>query len=154
MALLAMLARDETTKGIAVPDRKRIARETGRFRTPRGLPVRAISTGGPTRMASRGVDFERLMLDEAGIETLARTRNSELQHADARRAPAVRSLPGAAQASPRQGEGSRKRRTAEDPVPDAAGLVFRTRLKRAIPDDLAGYVAGIGDPRTQRLPTG
>ncbi|MDX8462674.1 TfuA-like protein [Mesorhizobium humile] len=139
-ALLRLLARGEQ----AAPDRQAVKRAMGDFRSRRGLmrQTDVVDWARDNGMDLPGLD--RMIEDDAAVETLARDRDAELHRAILDRLrelglyPDYRDKALARQRAP----------SLSAPVPRAllAAWFFEKRLGRAVPRDIDDYAISIGLP--------
>jgi hypothetical protein len=145
-ALLQSLSRDEAARTDLRPTRKDIARATMKFRSPRGLRRQSDVERWSAENDIGAARFAQLMADRSRLEELARLRDADLQEVmldELRLENIYPKLRRRARAK------ARALAAGDAPHPKAppSALVawyFGARLKGPVPDDLAGYAAGIG----------
>ncbi|TPJ28116.1 TfuA-like protein [Mesorhizobium sp. B2-7-2] len=144
-ALLRLLARGEQ----AAPDRQAIKRAMGEFRSRRRLMRQADVVDWARENGTDIAAIERMIGDDAVVETLARERDAELHRAILDRLRELGLYPGYRdKALVRQRSPS-----LSAPVPRALIAVwfFERRLGRAVPRDIDDYAISIGLPGIDRF---
>lgn len=146
-ALLHQLARGEED---AAPGQKAVKSAMAEFRSQRGL-VRQADVVGWTR--ENGTDLtglDRMIVDKAGVETLARNRDADLHQGMLDR---LRELD--FYADLRAHALAKQRYSASPsvrlPRPLLAAWYFEKRLGQPVPGDLADYAASIGLASVEKL---
>lgn len=139
-ALLRLLARSEDD---AAPDRQAIKRATGEFRTRRGLMRQADVANWARENGTDLAGVERLVADNARIETLARARDADLRQGMLDRLRELDRFAGY-----RERALARQRLPARLPasMPRAllAAWYFEKHLGLPVPEDLANHAASLG----------
>jgi hypothetical protein len=141
-ALLRMLARGEAD---GTPDRRAVRRATDTFRSSRGLMRQSDLADWARDNGTDVAGLERMLTDNARVETLAREYDAEL-HRDI--LDRMRELD--LYASCRESALARRRASLSVPrspsMPRAllAAWYFEKRLGLAVPEDLVDYAASIG----------
>ena len=144
-ALLRLLARDEH----AAPDRQAVKRAMGDFRSRRGLMRQTDVIGWARDNGTDLAGLDRMIEDEAVVETLARDRDADLHRAILDRLRELGLYPGyrdkalARQRSP----------SLSAPAPRAllAAWFFEKRIGREVPRDIGDYAISIGLPGIERF---
>ncbi len=139
-ALLRLLARND---GGATPDRETIRRAMGDFRSRRGLMRQADVVEWTRENGTDLAGLERMIADDAAVETLARDRDAELHWAMLDR---LREL--GLYADYRNGALAKRRHSSSTSGPQPRTLLlawyFEKRMGEPVPRDLADYAASIG----------
>jgi hypothetical protein len=139
-ALLLLLARSEDD---AAPDRQAVKRTTGEFRTRRGLMRQADVANWARENGTDLAGVERIVADNAGIETLARARDADLRQGMLDRLRELDLFAG-------YRERALARQRLPTPLPASmprallAAWYFEKQLGQSTPEDLADYAASLG----------
>ncbi|PBB18776.1 TfuA-like protein [Mesorhizobium sp. WSM4313] len=145
-ALLRLLARGEH----AAPDRQAVKRAMGDFRSRRGLMRQADVIGWAHDNGTDLAGLDRMIEDDAVVETLARERDAELRQGMLDRLRELDLYPGY-----RDSALARERHppSLSAPMPRAllAAWFFATQLGRPVPRDIADYALSIGFPGVDRF---
>ena len=143
-ALLRLLAGGESAAMEAAPDRQAVARAKMEFRSKRGLLRQSDVVAWAKENGTDVAGFERMMADDAEIETLARLRDAELQQGMLDRLRELdlyaqtRDRALAKQGRPASGAAARMPRVL------LAGWHFEQRLAVPVPENLSDYASSIG----------
>lgn len=137
-ALLRLLARGER----AAPDRQAVKRAMGDFRSRRGLMRQADVSAWARDNGTDLAGLDRMIEDDAAIETLARDRDAELHRAILDRLREQGLYPGY------RDKALARQRSPSLSVPRAllAAWFFEKRLGREVPRDIDDYAISIGLP--------
>jgi hypothetical protein len=135
-ALLRLLARGER----AAPDRQAVKRAMDDFRSRRGLVRQADVSAWARDNGTDLAGLDRMIEDDAAIETLSRDRDAELHRAILDRLREQGLYPGY------RDKALARQRSPSLPVPRAllAAWFFEKRLGREIPRDIDDYALSIG----------
>jgi len=140
-ALLRLLARGED----AALDRQAVKRAMGEFRSRRGLMRQTDVVDWVRENGTDLAGLERMIEDDAAVETLARDRDAELHQGMLDRLRELDLYPGY-----RENALARQRRSSSlsAPMPRAllAAWFFEKQLGRPVPRDIADYAISIGLP--------
>jgi hypothetical protein len=138
-ALLRLLA---TRESDAAPDRQAVKRATGEFRSRRGLMRQTDVVRWARENGTDLAGLEHMLKDEAGVETLARDRDTELHQGMLDR---LRELD--LYNSYREQALARRHSASPSATMPRALLVawyFQERLGLDVPENLADYAASLG----------
>ncbi|WP_051334219.1 TfuA-like protein [Mesorhizobium sp. WSM3224] len=140
-ALLRLLARSEE----AAPDRQAVKHAMGEFRSRRGLMRQADVVAWARENGTDLAGIERMIEDDAVVETLARERDAELHQGMLDRLRELDLYPGY-----RDSALARQRHPSSlsTPMPRAllAAWFFERQLGCPVPHDIADYAISIGLP--------
>lgn len=145
-ALLRLLARGDD----AAPDRLAVRRAMGEFRSRRRLMRQTDVIDWIHKNGTDLAGLERMIEDDAAVETLARDRDAELHRGMLDRLRELELYPGYREnALARRGHSP----SLSAPMPRAllAAWFFEERLGRAIPRDIADYATSIGLPGVDKF---
>jgi len=145
-ALLRLLARNQTS---GAPDRAAVRRALGEFRTLHGLVKQADVVEWALENGTNLARLERVIADDAAVETLARDRDAELHQGMLDRLRELELYAGYS----KNALARRRLRSSGAPLPRAmlAAWFFEKRLGRPTPQDVADYAASIGLSNVDRL---
>ncbi len=138
-ALLRLLARSE---GDSTPDRQAVRRVTDEFRSQRGLMQQTDLIGWARENGTDLDGFERLLADEARVETLARDRDAELHRGILDRLRVLDLYGGYREKALARLQSV----STSAPLPRVllSTWYFEKRLGRPVPDDLSDHARSIG----------
>ena len=144
-ALLRMLAGKEIAALNAEPDRRAVAQVTMAFRSPRGLLRQREVQDWALENGTNLTGFNRMMTDNARIETLARLHDVELRSAMLDRLREQdRYIPLRDRARAKRQLASSGDVRADAPRVLLVTWYFGKRLGIPVPDDLDDYAASVG----------